>query len=298
LSTVVSTLGTILIVLPMIEEMRHLIDETEGVEAAPAVRTNRFADWKEISTTALGYTYDTGKQAALHGIDVHFEFGKVYGLAGPSGAGKSTLVDILSGLLEPRQGEINVDGELLARGQLHEWRTRIGYVSQLPFMLDATLRENIAFGIDPALVDEPRLGRIVDLTKLAELVAELPEGLDTRIGESAVRLSGGQRQRVAIARALYQDVRLLIFDEATSALDNLTEREIRNTIAGLAGELTIILIAHRMSTITECDKIYVLDQGCLIAEGRYDELLESCPLFRDMAGDTARAVPVDAVAAK
>lgn len=304
LSTVVSNFSTILNVLPMIEEMRHLIAETESSEAVRSVPTNpstgvdRFADWQEISATGLGYTYKTGKQSALHDVDVRFEFGKVYGLAGPSGAGKSTLIDILSGLLEPQQGEISIDGTPLSRAQLHQWRSKIGYVSQLPFMLDATLRENIAFGLDRASVDEKRVTRIIKLTKLAELVAELPDGLDTRIGESAVRLSGGQRQRVAIARALYQDIRLLIFDEATSALDSLTERDIRNTIEGLAGELTVILIAHRMSTIADCDKIFVLDEGRVIAEGRYEVLSETCPLFRDMASEASSDIPVDVVAAK
>ena len=298
LGTAVSSLGTVLSVLPMIEEIRHLISETEEGEARISVEDDRFTTWQELSADALRYTYAAGKQSAIHDVSLHIEFGKIYGLAGPSGSGKSTLIDILSGLLEPQQGTIEIDSRPLRNDLLRSWRFHVGYVSQSPYMLDGTLRENIAFGLRKKAVDEQRLGHAIELSNLTEVVESLPEGLDTQIGESAVRLSGGQRQRVAIARALYQDVRLLIFDEATSALDNLSAREIRNTIADLAGKVTVILIAHRMSTIVDCDKIFVLNNGRLVGEGGYDELLENCSIFGEMAKAAATLEPAAAMLAE
>jgi ABC-type multidrug transport system fused ATPase/permease subunit len=279
ISNVVSSFGAILAILPSIEEIRRLLSETKKTRAPESSEDGQFNAWREFTVSELGYTYATGKQSALYNINLEIEFGKTYGLAGRSGSGKSTLIDIVSGVLEPEHGTIEIDGRPLNNESLRSWRRHTGYVTQSPFMLDGTLRENIAFGLYKKEVDEERLEEVIKLSNLTEVVANLPEGLDTQIGEQAMRLSGGERQRVAIARALYQDVRLLIFDEATSALDNLSEREIRNTITEIANKVTIILIAHRMSTIVGCDKIFVLDQGRLVGEGGYDELLTNCPAF-------------------
>jgi HlyD family secretion protein len=156
----------------------------------------------------------------------------------------------------------------------------VGYVAQAPFILDGTLRENIAFGVDEGAVDRTRLDEAIEAAHLRPLMRELPHGLDTELGERGVRLSGGQRQRVAIARALYRDVDILILDEATSALDSLSEREVTEAIARLAGKLTIVVIAHRLATVTHCGEIWVLDQGRVVGVGDHTGLLESCPLYR------------------
>jgi len=191
--------------------------------------------------------------------------------------------------LEPSEGSILIDDyRLTSLSDIRDWRKEVGYVSQTPFMLDTTLRENIAFGLTGADIDDIWLLRAVKMANLQNVVDELPDGLDTMIGESAIRLSGGQRQRVAIARALFQDVRLLILDEATSSLDNVSEREIKNTIAQLAGQLTIVIVAHRLSTLRDCNTIFVIDRGKLVDQGQFDELATNCPVFRDMvrAADT------------
>lgn len=291
LSSVVTTFGIVLNVFPMIQEIHRLISETREGEALSSAEEDRFADpsarrfpdWTTISFQSVSYNYASGRSPAVKDLDLQLEFGKIYGIAGSSGAGKSTIVDILSGLLKPSRGSMLIDdNHLNSLGDLRDWRKEVGYVSQTPFMLDATLRENIAFGLTSADIDDARLSQAVKMANLQGVVDELPDGLETMIGESAIRLSGGQRQRVAIARALFQDVRLLILDEATSALDNVSEREIKKTLAQLAGRLTIVIVAHRLSTLRGCDTIFVIDRGGLVDQGQFDGLVANCQIFRHM----------------
>jgi ATP-binding cassette subfamily C protein len=174
-----------------------------------------------------------------------------------------------------------LDGEDLS-GHERAWQRLIGYVPQDPSLLDDTLRRNIAFGIPDGLIDDQRLARACTLAQLDDFVRQLPDGLETTIGEDGVRLSGGQRQRVAIARALYQEPVVVVFDEATAALDNQTEREVTRAIAALHGQRTLIVIAHRLTTVESCDRLIFLQDGRIAAVGRYDELLRN-PGFRSMA---------------
>lgn len=282
LTNVVTSLGMLMSALPFISEIRIFVTEMGAGEERHG-RHLPLDSWDSITTKNLTYRYAGGQNAALNNVPIVIRRGQSYGIVGPSGAGKSTLFDLLAGLLEPSAGSIELDSRPLEGIDRLRWRLRVGYVAQSPFILDMTLKENITFGIEQANVDESRLARCVEAAHLGDLVAELPDGLDSWIGESGARLSGGQRQRVAIARALYRDVDVLMFDEATSSLDNVSEREIRKTIASLAGKVTIIIIAHRMSTIMDCDKIFVLDKGCLVGEGKYDELLVNCRVFRELA---------------
>jgi ATP-binding cassette subfamily C protein len=228
----------------------------------------------------VSFGYEAGPPWALTDVSFTIQRGQSIGIVGPTGAGKSTLVDVLLGLLPPTTGRVLVDGEPL-EGHERAWQRQIGYVSQDVYLLDDTLRRNIAFGIADSAIDEAKLAAAVQQARLDEVVAALPQRLDTVVGENGVRLSGGQRQRVAIARALYHDPPVLFFDEATAALDNQTEREVTEAIASVHGTRTVIAIAHRLSTVKNCDVLIYLREGRLAGIGTYSELI-SDPGFRQM----------------
>ena len=195
----------------------------------------------------------------LKDAGVTIPIGKSVGFIGPSGAGKSTTVDILLGLLEPQQGKVTVDGVDI-RTNLPGWYAKVGYVPQMIFMLDDTIRNNVAYGVDEKEIDEQQVWYALKEAQMDEFVRGLPEGLDTSIGERGVRISGGQRQRLGIARALYTEPEIMIFDEATSALDNDTESAIMDAIERLHGRKTLVIIAHRLTTIEKCDAVYRVEK--------------------------------------
>jgi ATP-binding cassette subfamily C protein len=229
----------------------------------------------------VSYTYETAGVSALINVHLTLRPGDSLGIVGETGSGKSTLVDVLLGLLRPTTGRIVIDGQSL-EGRERAWQRLIGYVPQDPYLLDETVRRNIAFGVPDSSIDEHRLSRAIALAHLDEVIKELPDGLDTRLGEHGSRLSGGQRQRVAIARALYGDPAVLVFDEATAALDNQTEREVVTAIAELHRQRTLIVIAHRLSTVRGCDRLILLEKGRIAASGTYEQLMSN-PVFRAIA---------------
>jgi ATP-binding cassette, subfamily B, bacterial PglK len=242
-------------------------------------RMIRFAD--------IAFEYPGGAGQVLHSLSFAIKKGQSIAFVGPSGAGKTTAVDLLLGLLEPRRGQILVDDVPLTSRDTRSWRRNFGYVPQSIYLSDDTIKNNIAFGELPDQIDASRIDAVVEQAQLADMLARLPEGLDTIVGDRGARLSGGQRQRIGIARALYRNPPILILDEATSALDNETEREITRAIRALSGSKTVILIAHRLSTIAHCDQIVFLVDGVVRAAGTYDELMRDNDDFRRFATATS-----------
>ena len=218
-----------------------------------------------IELKGITYAYPNTDKLIFDHADMTIPIGSSVGIVGTSGAGKSTIVDILLGLLEIREGSICADGADV-RMNYRRWLKNIGYIPQMIFMLDDTIRKNVAFGVPEDKIDEERLWEVLKESQLDEFVRSLPEGADTGIGERGIRLSGGQRQRIGIARALYHDPEVLVLDEATSALDNDTEKAIMEAINRLHGRKTLIIIAHRLQTIEQCDMVYRVEDGRILRE--------------------------------
>ena len=238
-----------------------------------------------LALVDVTYRYPNAQREALHGFRMEVPAHSIVGLVGTTGSGKTTAVDILLGLLSPQSGQLVVDGVPVSPGNLRAWQRMVGYVPQQVFLTDDTVAANIAFGVPADDIDHAAVERAGRVANLHEFVStQLPQGYLTAIGERGVRLSGGQRQRIGIARALYHDPEVLVLDEATSALDNLTEQAVMEAVNNLGHRKTIVLIAHRLSTVRECDKIFILEDGKLVDRGGYVELLERNARFRAMAG--------------
>ncbi|MDF2529244.1 MAG: transporter ATP-binding protein [Gammaproteobacteria bacterium] len=252
------------------------LDHNTGKELA--FKTN-------IELADLSFQYPDSKQYALDSINLTIKKGQSVAFVGQSGAGKTTIVDIILGLLAPSNGQILVDGNNIF-DNIGGWQKKLGYIPQTIYLADDTIRANVAFGIAKEEVDDAMVWHALRMAQLENVIKELPEGIDTVIGERGTRLSGGQRQRLGIARALYHNPEILVMDEATSALDHQTEQEVVAAIDALAGEKTIIIIAHRFSTIRRCDMIFFMEKGHLIDQGNYEQLLASNEKFRNLAGHT------------
>ena len=241
----------------------------------------------KLEFDAVSYRYPSAKEVALDGVSFSIAARTTVGVVGGTGAGKTTLVDLLLGLLSPDQGRICVDGREITEQNLRSWQKTVGYVPQQIFLADDDIAANIAFGVRRENIDNDRVVNAARAASLHEFIThELSDGYRTRVGERGVRLSGGQRQRIGIARALYHDPDVLILDEATSALDNLTERAVMEAITTLGKSKTVIMIAHRLSTVRNCDAILLLRGGRLVTQGSYDDLLNSDAEFRAMAMDS------------
>lgn len=244
---------------------------------------NKLKPAKQVRLDNVTFQYPGKEEPALNGLSLELPVNQVIGLVGASGSGKSTAIDILLGLIEPNQGCLGVDDKPITAENVRAWQNNIGFVPQSIFLSDATIRENIAFGLPLDEIDDKKVLQAAQMAHLEELISQLPNGLDTRVGERGVQLSGGQRQRIGIARALYDDVDVLVLDEATSALDGITEKLVMDAIHDFAGNKTIIMIAHRLSTVQQCDCIYMLEQGRVVDSGTYDELLKRNLSFQKMA---------------
>ncbi len=264
---------------PTVDIVATALADIEGPED-PADAEQALAFTREIHLRGLSYAYPGGASKALDRIDIRIAKGTSVGFVGPSGAGKSTLADLVLGLLQGEGGALLVDGQPLGAATVKAWRRRIGYVPQQIYLADDTVAANVAFGVARDAIDEEAVGRALATAQLAEFVATLPAGLLTEIGERGVRLSGGQRQRLGIARALYHDPDILVLDEAKASLDGPTEAELTAAIAGLAGRKTMIVIAHRLTTIAHCDQVVLLEGGRITAVGRFAELARTHAFFQ------------------
>lgn len=235
-----------------------------------------------ITVEDVQYHYPESKEQAVNGVSFTIPRGKSVAFVGQSGAGKTTMVDLLLGVLEPTGGVIKVDGKNIQES-LSAWQRNIGYIPQSIYLTDESLRCNIAYGLPEHEIDDRRVKQAVRLAQLESTVGNMPNGVDTMIGEHGTRISGGQRQRVGIARALYHDPQVLIMDEATSALDNITEKQITDAINAIKGDRTVVMIAHRLTTVEKCDVIYLMKGGAIVDSGSYEELVAGNEEFRKMA---------------
>lgn len=250
---------------PALDNMLESLDVLEETAVEKRDRMDELLLQKEIRMSGITYMYPGGEKKIFENADLIIPVGHSIGIVGISGAGKTTAVDILLGLLKPQAGQILVDGVDVSRN-IQGWLVHIGYIPQMIFMLDDTVRENVIFGHKTDGQTDDTVWSALEEAQLADFVKELPDGLDTTIGERGVRLSGGQRQRIGIARALFTNPDVLVFDEATSALDNETEEAIMQSIHALHGKKTMIIIAHRLTTIEGCDAVYRAGDGMMIKE--------------------------------
>ena len=255
-----------------------------GSVSEPSGDINPLPLTKKIQLKQVTYCYPNASDPALKGIDITIPAGSSVGLVGATGSGKTTTVDVILGLLEPQEGHLIVDDQHITTANCRQWQRTIGYVPQGIYLADDSVAANIALGLTAEYIDLEAVERAARVANLHEFVTnKLPQGYATTVGERGVRLSGGQRQRIGIARALYHDPKVLILDEATSALDNLTEQAVMEAVYNLDYETTIILIAHRLSTVKACDTIFLLEKGKLKAQGTFDELTQANERFREMA---------------
>jgi ATP-binding cassette subfamily B protein len=224
----------------------------------------------------------------IQNLSFEIRKGSKVAFVGTTGSGKSTTLDLLMGLVSPAEGHFLVDGQPLTEKDLRAWQRTVAHVPQIIFLADATISQNIALGVPVAQINMERVRNAAALAQIAEFFESQRLGYETIVGERGVRLSGGQRQRIGIARALYKDAEVLVFDEATSALDNTTEQAVMQAIQGLRPQMTIIMIAHRLTTIQECDNIFEIKSGRIVAQGTYEELLASSSSFRQMAASVVK----------
>ena len=255
---------------------QFLVYEKEPVKPMPF---NTSLQLKEVS-----FNYPNTNEPVIHNISLPIMHNTSVGLIGPTGAGKTTLVDIILGLLTPQEGEFSADGVKIDENNILNWQKNLGYVPQHIYLSDDTIMNNIAFGIPAEKIDRKTVEQVAKISNLHDfIISELPNGYQTIVGERGIRLSGGERQRVGIARALYHDPEVLVLDEATSSLDGITESAVLEAINNVAKLKTVIIIAHRLTTVKDCDVIYLIDKGKIIAQGTYDELMSSSASFRAMA---------------
>ena len=245
---------------------------------------------KNIFLNNVRFTYSNNKVPTLDGISLNIRANSKIGIVGATGSGKTTFVDLLLSLLTAQNGSLEIDGEIINVANARRWQKNIGYVPQNIYLSDDTIASNIAFGVKNELIDFEAVKKSAAVAQISDFIAnELPSGYDTVVGERGVRLSGGQRQRIGIARALYHSPKVLLLDEATSALDGLTEKKVIAAIENVSKDLTLVMVAHRLSTIQDCDQIYFLEHGKIADQGNFQYLLKSNDTFRAMVSGNTQA---------
>ncbi len=272
--------------LPALDDLYDDFAQASAVvaEERDLDRITRLSLADKLSLSNISFRYPATQAQVIDNIDITILANTSVGLVGTTGSGKTTLVDLILGLLSPETGYLVADGIRITDINLRAWQNNLGYVPQHIYLTDDTIRNNIAFGVKSDVIDEDAVRKAARIANIGNfIINELPHGYDTVVGERGIRLSGGQRQRIGIARALYHEPSVLVLDEATSAVDNVTENAIMDALRALAHQKTIIMIAHRLSTVRECDVIHVLEKGRIIASGTYEELLQGSESFREMA---------------
>ena len=262
---------------------QDLVDSSETLSLNSEKYETVAAPKENILIENVTFKYETKDELVLNDLHMDIPVNSTVGIVGPSGSGKSTLIDILLGLIQPQEGHLKIDNIIIDNKNRRSWQNSIGFVAQSIFLSDATFAENVAFGISKDQINFVRVRKALEMAHLIDLVDSLENGINTNVGERGVQLSGGQRQRVGIARALYHEADVLIFDEATSSLDGITEQMIMEAINKFTGKKTIILIAHRLKTVKDCDKIFFINNGQVTDSGTYNELIETNIDFKKMA---------------
>jgi ABC-type multidrug transport system fused ATPase/permease subunit len=281
IQNIYSAFGTILSLSTSVERVIRIIieplhhDQTKAISAPSGLKSSI-----EFRNVYFDY-YETGENWTVRDLSLEIDAKTTVAFVGHTGSGKSTVSDLILGLISPQKGEIRVDDVPLNGTNMRAWQNGLSHVPQNIFLNDTTIIENIAFGVPVDQIDTDKVIRAAEQAQIHSFIQTLPNGYNEKVGERGIRLSGGERQRIGIARALYQNPSVIIFDEATSALDNKTEHNVVRSIACLKRTLTVILIAHRLSTVKNADKIFVISKGQLVAQGRYDELQEN-PYFKEL----------------
>jgi ABC-type multidrug transport system fused ATPase/permease subunit len=269
------------------EQRTEFQNESEPDESSQALIERLPTPRQSIRLENITYTYPNAKTPTLSQLNISIAAQTTVGFVGKSGSGKTTAVDIILGLLKPEAGQLRVDDVVITAENYGAWQKILGYVPQHIFLSDESIAANIAFGVPRRRIDLQAVERAARIANLHDfVVSELPNGYHTLVGERGLRLSGGQRQRIGIARALYHEPKVIIMDEATSALDNMTELAVMDAVHNLHSSTTVLLIAHRLTTVRDCDHIYLLDHGKVIGEGSYDELSATHARFRALAGES------------
>jgi len=274
-----SSVGSAGPTLDLIEELEEL---SPGSEKVDDLNFEHIGFTGEIKLENISLTYPTKKIPAVKDISLHINQGQVVSFVGPSGAGKTTIIDVILGVLKPDSGDVQIQGHTPASA-IKLWPGAIGYVPQDVMISNGTIRQNVCLGYSSNEIDEKDIWQALEVAQLAEFIRELPEGLDTPVGDRGAKLSGGQRQRLGIARAMFTKPKLLVLDEATSSLDGTTEASISEAVHNLKGGVTIVMIAHRLSTVKESDVIHYLAKGKLEMSGTFDELRRNIPEFDKQA---------------
>ena len=246
------------------------------------IKNPKFSNFKSISVKNLSFNYKNSKIPAVKNLSFNINRGEKIAITGPSGSGKTTLIHILSGLIKQNSGQLRIDNEIIEQHNLKVWQRLLGFVPQTIFITEKTIKENIAFGVNENDIDDKKLKKFINFSKLSETVNSLPEKENTKVGERGIKLSGGQQQRLGIARALYTDPKVIIFDEATNALDVLTENDILNSLDELGKDITILMIAHRLEIMRRFDKIIFLNNGKLDGFGSFEELVQNNVNFKNL----------------
>ena len=257
------------------EIVKKLYDDINKLKPYKSTSNNLISFDKTIELVNIYFDYPFSKRKTLKNINMTINAKTIIGLVGTTGSGKTTIVDIISGLLKAQQGDLKVDGKIVNEDSLSAWQNNIGYVPQYIYLTDDSIASNISFGVDKKNIKQEDIEKVAKIASLHEFIMnELPEKYETKIGEQGVRLSGGQRQRIGLARALYRNPKLLILDEATNSLDSETEKKVMRAIYNLNHKLTIIIIAHRLNTVKNCDTIYKIENGMIVDQGSYKSIME------------------------